>query len=209
MYRRLIKPTLDFLVACVLIVVLSPVLILGFLLAAVDSRSNPIFVHVRPGQREKPIKLFKFRTMRGEYDSSGNQLTNLQRVTRIGKFLRTTSIDELPQLLNVLRGDISLVGPRPLEMWYLPHYTPEQRVRHQVKPGITGLAQVSGRNTLSWEEKFELDVRYVRSLSVFLDAKILLLTCRKVFSWGEINSGTTNTMKAFVEKPKDIGQSKN
>ena len=206
MYPRLIKPALDFIVACILIVLLSPVLILGFLLAAADARSNPIFVHVRPGHREKPIKLFKFRTMRGEYDSSGNQLTNLQRVTRIGKFLRSTSIDELPQLLNVLRGDISLVGPRPLEMRYLPHYTPEQRVRHEVKPGITGLAQVSGRNTLSWEEKFELDAQYVRSLSIFLDAKILLLTCKKVFSWGEINSDTTNTMKAFVEKPKDKGK---
>ena len=117
-----------------------------------------------------------------------------------------TSIDELPQLFNVLHGEISLVGPRPLQMWYLPHYTQEQRVRHQVKPGITGLAQVSGRNTLSWEEKFELDARYVRSVSFFLDVKILLLTCLKVFSSGEINSGNSNTMDAFVEKPKKKGQ---
>ena len=206
MYQRLIKPALDFVMACVLIVLLSPILIIGFLLAGVDARRNPIFIHVRPGRDEKPIKLFKFRTMRDEYDSNGTQLTNLQRVTRIGRFLRMTSIDELPQLFNVLHGEISLVGPRPLQMWYLPHYTQEQRVRHQVKPGITGLAQVSGRNTLSWEEKFELDARYVRSVSFFLDVKILLLTCLKVFSSGEINSGNSNTMDAFVEKPKKKGQ---
>ncbi len=202
MYQKLIKPALDLLAACILLVLLSPVLIIGLLAAAFDTRGNPIFTHVRPGYREKPIKLFKLRTMRGEFDSNGNQLTNLQRVTRIGGFLRTTSIDELPQLLNVLLGEVSLVGPRPLEMWYLPHYSQEQRVRHEVKPGITGLAQVSGRNTLTWEEKFELDVRYVRSISFLLDVKILLLTCKKVFNSGEINSGKTKTMEAFVEKPK-------
>jgi lipopolysaccharide/colanic/teichoic acid biosynthesis glycosyltransferase len=202
MYQKLIKPAIDLTSACVLLVVLSPVLIIGLLLAAIDTRGNPIFIHQRPGYNEKPIKLFKFRTMRDEYDSKGNQLTNLQRVTRIGSLLRTTSIDELPQLFNVLLGEISLVGPRPLEMWYLPHYTQEQRVRHQVKPGITGLAQVSGRNTLSWEEKFELDTQYVKSVSLLLDAKILLLTCKKVFSAGEINSGDNRTMEAFAEKPK-------
>ena len=202
MYQKLIKPALDLLAACILLVLLSPVLIIGLLAAAFDTRGNPIFTHVRPGFREKPIKLFKLRTMRGEFDSNGNQLTNLQRVTRIGGFLRTTSIDELPQLLNVLLGEVSLVGPRPLEMWYLPHYSQEQRVRHEVKPGITGLAQVSGRNTLTWEEKFELDVRYVRSVSFLLDVKILLLTCKKVFNSGEINSGKTKTMEAFAEKPK-------
>lgn len=208
MYQKFTKPAFDIAAACILIVTLSPVLLIGFVLAAIDARSNPIFIHVRPGQHEKPVRLFKFRTMRDEFDSNGRQLSNLERVTKVGKFLRSTSIDELPQLFNVLLGEISLVGPRPLQMWYLPHYTQEQRVRHDVKPGITGLAQVSGRNTLSWEEKFDLDIRYVKSLSIWLDVKILLLTCLKVFSSREINSGNHNTMDAFVEKPKTKKQTK-
>ena len=141
--------------------------------------------------------------MGDEYDRNGRQLGNIERITKIGRLLRTTSIDELPQLFNVLSGRLSLVGPRPLQPWYLPHYTPRQRLRHSTRPGITGLAQVSGRNSLSWEEKFELDVKYVETQSFWLDFRILVKTCVKVFNPKEVNSGTGDTMEAFVKKTEN------
>ena len=205
MYKNVVKPILDRVCACVLVVLLSPLLVIGFVAAAIDTRGNPVFRHKRPGLNEEPFKLLKFKTMRDEFDADGRQRSNMERITRIGQILRSTSIDELPQLFNVLGGSLSLVGPRPLQMWYLPHYTDEQRQRHSVRPGITGLAQVSGRNSLSWTEKFELDVQYVNAISFWLDVKILAKTCKKVFSAGEVNSGAGNTMDAFVKK--DDGQS--
>ena len=203
MYKNNVKPALDRIIACLLLIVLSPLLFAGFIAAAIDSRGNPIFRHTRPGLNEKPIQLLKFQTMKDEFDANGRQLSNIERITRIGRILRNTSIDELPQLFNVLEGSLSLVGPRPLQMWYLPHYTDEQRKRHSVRPGITGLAQVSGRNTLSWVEKFELDVQYVNTMSFWLDLKILAKTCSKVFSAGDINSSSGNTMDAFVKKDNE------
>jgi len=203
MYRKYFKPTLDIVLALFLIVTLSPILFFGLIAASYDSRGKPFFVHTRPGYLEKPIGLLKFRTMRDEYDRNGRQLGNIERITKIGRLLRTTSIDELPQLFNVALGQLSLVGPRPLQTWYLPHYTPRQRLRHSARPGITGLAQVSGRNSLSWEEKFELDVEYVESQSFWLDLKILVKTCVKVFNPKEVNSGAGDTMEAFVKKTKN------
>ena len=200
MYKNCLKPVLDRLFACILLVLLSPLLVIGFIASAIDTRGNPVFRHTRPGLNEKPFRLLKFQTMRNEFDANGRQLSNIERITRVGRVLRSTSIDELPQLFNVLGGTLSLVGPRPLQMWYLPHYTDEQRKRHTVRPGITGLAQVSGRNALSWTEKFELDVQYVNSISFWLDMKILVKTCRKIFSAGDVNSGSGNTMDAFVQK---------
>ena len=207
MYKNIVKPILDRVGACVLLVLLSPVLMIGFVAAAIDTRGNPIFRHTRPGLNEKPFQLLKFQTMRDEFDANGKQRSNIERITRIGRILRNTSIDELPQLFNVLGGSLSLVGPRPLQMWYLPHYSDEQRKRHSVRPGITGLAQVSGRNSLSWTEKFELDVQYVNSFSFWLDVRILARTCKKVFCANDVNSGTNNTMDAFVKKDDGPNQS--
>ena len=200
MYLKYIKPSTDFILSALMLVVLSPFILIGLVASAIDNRGNPIFIHTRPGLNEKPIGLFKIKTMRNEYDSTGRQLSNIERITTIGRMLRNSSIDELPQLLNVLAGDLSLVGPRPLQMWYLPHYSPRQRLRHSVRPGITGLAQVNGRNTLSWDEKFELDVQYVQSISFWQDMKILMKTCVKVIKSDEVNSGTKNTMDSFVKR---------
>ncbi len=201
MYQNYLKPTLDFVIALILLVVLSPLLLFGMLVAGWGVRGNPFFVHPRPGQDEKIIKVLKLKTMKPEITPDGRILGNIERITPIGHFLRRTSIDEIPQFFNVLKGDLALVGPRPLQVWYLPHYTPEQRVRHTVRPGITGLAQVMGRNRLSWEEKFELDRTYVNKLSFWLDLKILVMTPFKVFNVEEVNSGDSNTMEAFVKNP--------
>lgn len=201
MYPRFVKPIMDFSIAIVLLLVLSPVLLIGMLIAAISVKGNPFFVHPRPGLHEQTINLLKLKTMKPEIDASGKILGNNERITGLGKFLRTASIDEIPQLFNVLMGDVSLVGPRPLQMWYLPYYNDYQRRRHNVRPGITGLAQIKGRNRLSWDEKFELDIEYVENISFFLDAKILLLTPLKLFSVGDVNSGDSNTMEAFVKNP--------
>ena len=207
MYKNVVKPILDRVCASVLLILLSPLLVIGFFAAAIDTRGNPIFRHTRPGLNEEPFQLLKFKTMRAEFDANGRQRSNMERITRVGRILRNTSIDELPQLFNVLGGSLSLVGPRPLQMWYLPHYSDEQRKRHSVRPGITGLAQVRGRNSLSWTGKFELDVQYVNSLSFWLDVKILVRTGKKVFSVNDVNSGTSNTMDAFVKKDDGQNQS--
>lgn len=204
MYRDLIKPVFDISGALIALLVLGPILVLGILLAAISTRGNPFFVHERPGLHGKIIKIYKLKTMRNEYSGSGSVTSNLNRVTPIGRFLRATSIDELPQLINVLQGKLSLVGPRPLMTWYLPHYTAEQNRRHNVKPGITGLAQISGRNALSWERKFELDGQYVDEQSLLLDLKILCRTALKIFSTAGINSGSEHfTVAPFVERPTE------
>jgi len=197
-YSRYIKPIFDKLVALLLLIILSPVLILGVVLSTIASRGHPFFVHERPGLREKPFRLLKLRTMRSPVDANGQRLGNMERITPLGHWLRRTSIDEIPQLLNVLAGEISLVGPRPLQTWYLPHYSDNQRLRHSVLPGMTGLAQVSGRNSISWERKFELDIEYVKSQSLWLDLKILLLTVRRVFRSSDVNAGATTTMDSFA-----------
>lgn len=166
----------------------------------IANNSSPFFVQLRPGKNGKLFCIIKFKTMNDKRDKQGKLLPDNKRLTSIGKFIRELSIDELPQLINVLKGDMSLIGPRPLLPEYLKHYTPEQAQRHEVRPGITGWAQVNGRNTLSWEKKFEYDVWYVNNQSFSLDAKIFWLTIVKVFKREGIRSNTSSTMEAFTPK---------
>ncbi len=203
-YAQYTKPAFDRVVALLLLTVLSPVLLFGVLLSAIASRGQPFFIHERPGFRETPFRLLKLRTMRGPIDGNGRRLSNIERITPLGHFLRKTSIDEIPQLFNVLAGQLSLVGPRPLETWYLPHYSYNQRLRHSVLPGITGWAQVSGRNSISWERKFELDIEYVNKQSLLLDLKILFMTAFKVFNSDDVNAGATTTMDSFAPRPQGL-----
>jgi lipopolysaccharide/colanic/teichoic acid biosynthesis glycosyltransferase len=178
----MIKRLLDVSVAALILVVLSPVMLIVAILVRWKLGSPVLFRQVRPGLHGQPFRLVKFRTMRDSRDANGELLPSAQRLTHFGSILRSTSVDELPELWNVLTGDMSLVGPRPLLMDYLPLYTPEQFRRHEIRPGVTGWAQVNGRNAISWEEKFHFDVWYVDHQSFRLDAWILLLTVRKVFS---------------------------
>ena len=198
MYRNIIKPFFDFMAALIGLILLSPVFLVCMLLVKISTKGPIFFVHPRPGYNERIIKVIKFCTMNNNRDDNGNLLPNMQRITKIGAFMRKTSLDEIPQLINVLKGDISLVGPRPLEVRYLPHYTEEQRKRHQVKPGITGYAQVNGRNAISWEKKFEMDVWYVNHQSFWLDVKILFQTFWKVVRGSDVNSDQNNTVKPFA-----------
>ncbi|MHB2151116.1 sugar transferase [Calditrichota bacterium LG25] len=198
MYRNFFKPFLDFTLALTAFILISPVLLLLSIVLLVQMGRPIFFVQTRPGYRGKPFRLIKFRTMKNEVDQQGNLLPDEKRLTRFGQFLRSTSLDELPELFNVLKGDMSLVGPRPLLMEYLPHYSKEQARRHEVKPGITGWAQVNGRNALTWQEKFKLDVWYVDNVSFFLDIKILFLTMIKVLKREGIQHPGQATMKKFT-----------
>jgi sugar transferase EpsL len=174
------KRLLDFLISLVALVLLSPLMLGVAVLVRLKLGSPILFRQTRPGLGGRPFEMVKFRTMRDAYDADGKPLPNAERMTRFGRVLRATSLDELPELWNVVKGDMSLVGPRPLLMEYLPLYTPYQARRHEVRPGVTGWAQVNGRNALTWEEKFELDVWYVDNRSVWLDLGILFLTVKKV-----------------------------
>jgi undecaprenyl phosphate N,N'-diacetylbacillosamine 1-phosphate transferase len=198
MYADFIKRLLDFLCAALAILFLIPVMLAGALALAMTLRGNPFFTQERAGYRGRPFRLHKLRTMTNERDRVGKLLPDAQRLTRTGRFIRGCSLDELPQLINVLRGDMSLIGPRPLHMRYLPRYSQRQARRHEVRPGISGWAQVNGRNTLSWKERFELDVYYVDHQSFSLDLKILWLTIIKVLKRSDINSGTSATMTEFM-----------
>jgi lipopolysaccharide/colanic/teichoic acid biosynthesis glycosyltransferase len=180
MYRTTIKPNLDFLAALIGLILLSPIFVLVILLLAIANNGKPFFFQTRPGENERLFSIIKFKTMNDKKDKNGNLLPDAERLTAVGSFVRKTSLDEIPQLLNVLKGDMSLVGPRPLLPEYLPLYTLEQKRRHEVKPGITGWAQVNGRNALSWSDKFKRDVEYVEQQSFVLDCKILFLTLKKV-----------------------------
>lgn len=196
-YQRYIKRWLDLFITFIGLIALSPLLILIVLLTRVTSVSPVLFRQQRPGLHGKPFSCYKFRTMTNAYDSQGNLLPDAIRITRVGQFLRSTSLDELPELLNVLKGDMSIVGPRPLLMQYLDRYTPEQARRHEVKPGITGWAQVNGRNALTWEGKFKLDVWYVDHQSIWLDLKILWMTFVKVIKREGISQPGHATMEEF------------
>jgi len=198
LYRRFFKRLFDLVIALLGLIVLSPLfLILWIWLSIANKGAGAFFVQERPGKDEKIFKLIKFKTMNDERDEKGNLLPDSERLTRIGRFVRSLSLDELPQLINVLKGDMSLVGPRPLLIQYLPLYDEMQRRRHEVRPGMTGWAQVNGRNAISWQEKFAYDVWYVDHLSLSLDIKILLKTIEKVFKREGINSETHVTMEPF------------
>lgn len=197
MYKIIIKSIFDFIVALGLFIFLSPLIFLTIILLATANNGNIIFLQLRPGLHGKPFKIIKFKTMRDAFDPTGNPLPDEERLTKIGKFIRAVSLDELLQLINVIKGEMSLVGPRPLLMHYLPRYSPEQARRHDVKPGITGLAQVNGRNAISWEEKFRLDVEYVDRISFRLDCKILWMTILKVVQRKGISAEGHVTMDEF------------
>lgn len=188
----------SFIVSLVALLALSPLIVLVALFIRIKLGSPVLFKQVRPGLYGKPFNMLKFRSMLDAVDKDGNPLPDEQRLTRFGKVLRSTSLDELPGLINVLKGDMSLVGPRPLLMEYLPLYSEEQSRRHEVRPGITGWAQVNGRNAISWEDKFKLDVWYVDNRSLWLDIKILFLTVKKVFVREGISAAGEATMRKFT-----------
>jgi len=198
MYGLFIKPLLDFIISFIMVLILSPVILIIGLLVYFKLGTPVLFCQVRPGKQENLFKLYKFRTMNEQRDSKGELLADIQRNTGFGKFLRRTSLDELPQLINVLKGNLSLVGPRPLLVEYLEFYTKEQRNRHKVKPGLTGWAQINGRNAITWEDKFRLDLYYVENLSFFLDIKILSITLLKVIKGSGINNDNGQTMDKFI-----------
>jgi len=196
-YRRYFKRPIDFVLSLVAITILSPILLLIALLVRIKLGSPVIFKQQRPGMNEKIFTLYKFRTMTDERDEKGELLPDEMRLTNFGKFLRASSLDELPELFNILKGDMSIVGPRPLLIEYLPLYSAHQRRRHEVRPGLTGWAQVNGRNAIGWEEKFNYDVEYVDNLSFFLDVKIIFLTIMKVLKREGINQEGRATMEPF------------
>lgn len=179
-YAKYIKRVMDCFLSFCAIVVLSPIMIVLTVVGAIAMKGNPFFTQLRPGKNEKIFKLIKFRTMTCEKDKDGNLLPDEKRLTKYGKFLRSTSLDELPELINILKGDMAVIGPRPLLPEYLPYYTETERHRHDVRPGLSGLAQIHGRNSVTWEEKFSYDLKYVENCSFLLDAEIIILTVLKV-----------------------------
>lgn len=198
MYPKVVKRILDFGCALVLLILASPVLLVVTVLLAVANEGKPFFLQARPGKNERIFKIVKFKSMNDKKDPNGVLLPDGERITKIGKFVRKSSLDELPQLWNVLTGDMSLIGPRPLLISYLPRYNEAQRRRHHVRPGITGWAQVNGRNAISWPKKFEYDVWYVDHISFALDAKIFFMTLKKVLKRADISADNHATMQTFM-----------
>ncbi|TLD82951.1 sugar transferase [Helicobacter sp. MIT 11-5569] len=198
LYQSFIKPIFDFSFSALLILLFAPILIIVALLIHLKLGSPIFFTQERPGKNGKIFKIYKFRTMSNARDANGELLPDSERLKGFGKFVRKSSLDELPQLFNVLKGEMSFIGPRPLLVEYLPLYSKTQARRHEVKPGITGWAQVNGRNAISWEEKFKLDVWYVENLSFWLDCKIFLMTFYKVLKRKDISSQTNVTMEKFT-----------
>lgn len=197
MYKNFIKRILDIILSFLALVILSPLLILTAFLIRIKLGAPVFFKQLRPGKNEKIFGILKFRTMTDAKDENGNLLPDEIRLTRFGQFLRSTSIDELPELLNILNGDMSIVGPRPLLVQYLERYNEEQKHRHDVKPGLTGLAQVNGRNGITWEEKFHYDLEYEKNITFYGDCKIIFQTVMKVFGREGISSATSVTMEEF------------
>ncbi|WP_341348345.1 sugar transferase [Paenibacillus sp. FSL H3-0469] len=193
-----VKRVVDWLIACVLVVLSSPFMIAAIIAVKISSKGPVLFKQKRPGKNCKIFTVYKFRTMSLETDELGELLPDIQRMTKVGSFLRKTSIDELPQLFNILKGDMSFIGPRPLLVKYLEYYTPEQNRRHEVTPGISGWAQVNGRNTISWEEKFDYDVWYVDHINLKLDMKIFWKTVKNVLIREGVNNSQTDTMPVFT-----------
>ncbi|TVZ28358.1 lipopolysaccharide/colanic/teichoic acid biosynthesis glycosyltransferase [Gillisia sp. Hel_I_86] len=196
-YILFIKPFFDFIISLTALLILSPLLLTATILLFLANKGNPFFVQKRPGKKGRIFKIVKFKTMTDEKDSNGNLLPDSQRLTTIGSFIRKTSLDEIPQLWNVLIGDMSIIGPRPLLPQYLPIYTPHQYKRHDLRPGITGWAQVNGRNAISWTQKFEYDVWYVQNVSFFVDMEILFKTVQKVLVSEGINAENMATTEPF------------
>jgi lipopolysaccharide/colanic/teichoic acid biosynthesis glycosyltransferase len=203
----MIKRFFDFFCSIFLFFIFSPILVVIFLLIRFKLGKPALFFQIRPGLKGRPFKMIKFRTMLDVYDANGNLVSDDERLTNFGKFLRSFSLDELPELLNVIKGDMSLVGPRPLLKEYLPLYTLDQARRHDVLPGITGWAQVNGRNAISWEDKFSMDVWYVDNRSFWLDIKILLITVKRVLMRESISAAGSVTMTKFIGSTRDINKS--
>lgn len=203
-YGKYIKRMLDFLLSLCAIICLSPVLLVLTVLGAIKMKGNPFFTQSRPGKDEKIFNLIKFRSMTCEKDKDGNLLPDEVRLTKYGKLLRATSLDELPELFNILLGHMSIVGPRPLLVKYLPLYNEEQRHRHDVRPGLTGWAQVNGRNAISWEDKFRLDVWYVEHIGFGIDVKTIFLTVKNVLRREGISSDTSATMEEFMGTKQEV-----
>lgn len=202
MYRNYFKRLIDFVLSLVALVVLSPVLLILIILGAIMMKGNPFFTQERPGKNEKIFKLIKFRTMSNAKDKDGNLLPDDVRLNKYGRILRSTSLDELPELLNILKGDMSIVGPRPLLIEYLPYYTEEESHRHDVTPGLTGLAQVNGRNAISWDDKLAYDVDYVKNITFVNDVRIVLKTFEKVFKRSDIQVGSGFKAGKFIDQRK-------
>jgi undecaprenyl phosphate N,N'-diacetylbacillosamine 1-phosphate transferase len=198
MYKKTIKSIFDFTIALLMVIMASPIFLLVTIGLYFANKGKPFYLQKRPGKNELLFNIIKFKTMNDKKDVDGNLLSDAERLTKIGSFVRKASLDEIPQLINVLKGDMSIIGPRPLLPEYLPLYSEEQRKRHLVKPGITGWAQVNGRNAISWHEKFKFDVYYVNNISLELDIKIFLLTIKKVF----IKEGISADNHATIEKFK-------
>lgn len=180
MYKLIFKRILDFLIALIGLVLLSPIFVIVTILLFFANQGKPFFFQSRPGKNEQFFKIVKFKTMNDEKDANGNLLSDRERLTKVGSFVRRTSLDEIPQLINIFKGDMSLIGPRPLLVEYLPYYTEKEKIRHTVRPGVTGLAQVNGRNNLAWDERLEMDVKYVESLSFKNDLSIFIKTIKNV-----------------------------
>ncbi len=203
MYRLFFKRIIDFFVSFIGFIIISPLfLFLWIWLSIANKGAGAFFFQERPGKNEKLFKVIKFKTMNDQRDDSGNLLPDALRLTNVGKFVRSTSLDEIPQLLNVIKGDMSLIGPRPLLVRYLPYYNERERLRHSVKPGITGWAQVNGRNTVNWNDRIEMDVYYVQNISFSLDVKIIFETIRNVFYRKNVVVDPESIMKNFDDERK-------
>ncbi len=203
LYVNIIKPFCDVLVATIVFTCALPVFLVLVILLIIANNGKPFFFQKRPGKGERIFKVVKFKTMNDKKDKNGNLLPDADRLTAVGSFIRKTSLDEIPQLINVIKGDMSIVGPRPLLVEYLPLYNAVQKHRHDVKPGITGWAQVNGRNAISWKQKFEYDIWYVNNISFVLDLRIIFRTIGKVFKSEGINSATAATMEKFTGKEEE------
>ncbi len=198
MYAKYFKRVLDVVLSLLALIVLSPVMLVLIILGAINMKGNPFFTQLRPGKDEKIFRLIKFRTMTNQKDKDGNLLPDDKRLTKYGRILRSTSLDELPEIINILKADMSIVGPRPLLVQYLARYNEEQRHRHDVRPGLTGYAQINGRNIATWEDRFRMDVWYTRNISFKTDVKIILATVKCVFIRSGISSETSSTMEEFM-----------
>ena len=197
MYKKYIKRMLDLILSLLALIILMPIMIIIWLLVRIKLGKPAIFKQERPGKDEKIFTLYKFRTMTDERDEDGKLLPDSERLTKFGKILRSTSLDELPELINIIKGDMSIIGPRPLAVVYLPYYTEEERHRHDVRPGLTGLAQISGRNNLNWEERFAYDIKYVKNITFINDLKIILKSIVKVLTKSDVSVAGTGKVIDF------------